>query len=85
MSTNGRSSLRHRPPAVIRSGEVYSLAELRHRLCWKEHAVRQARMAGLRLIRFGREKFCLGEDVLAFFRRLGDQQEQQANDGTEDR
>ncbi len=61
-------------PAVIRAGEVYSLAELRRRLGWQEHAVRQARAAGLPLITFGRQKFCLGTDVLAFFQRLGERQ-----------
>lgn len=63
-----------RAPAVIRSGEVYSLAELRRRLGWKEHAVRQARVNGLRLVVFGRAKYCLGSDVLEFFNRLAEQQ-----------
>jgi hypothetical protein len=62
-------------PAVIRSGEVYSLAELRRRLQWKEHAVRQARVNGLRLVTFGRQKYCLGEDALAFFRKLAERQQ----------
>jgi hypothetical protein len=53
-------------PAVIRAGEVSSLAELRRRPGWAEHSVRQARVAGLRLITFGRQKYCLGEDVLSF-------------------
>lgn len=58
-------------PGVIRDGEVYRLAELQRRLGWHEHAVRQARLAGLRLIPFGREKYVLGSDALEFFRRLG--------------
>jgi hypothetical protein len=64
-----------RAPAVIRSGEVYSLAELRRRLQWQEHAVRQARAAGLRLVTFGRQKFVLGSDVLLFFRTLAERRE----------
>lgn len=64
-----------RAPAVVRAGEVYSLAELRRRLGWHEHAVRQARVNGLRLVVFGRAKYALGEDVLAFFRRLADRQQ----------
>ena len=36
-----------RAPAVVRAGEVYSLAELRRRLGWQEHAVRQARIERL--------------------------------------
>ena len=75
-------------PAVIRAGELYSLAELRRRLRWKEHAVRQARVNGLRLISFGREKFCLGSDVLKFFERLGERQQagngERGNDDTDD-
>jgi hypothetical protein len=63
-----------RAPAVVRAGEVYSLAELRRRLGWQEHAVRQARVNGLRLVTFGRQKYCLGEDALAFFRKLADRQ-----------
>jgi hypothetical protein len=34
-----------------------------------------ARVAGLRLISFGREKFVLGQDVLEFFQRLGERQQ----------
>lgn len=64
-----------RSPAVVRSGEVYSLAELRRRLQWQEHSVRQARVNGLRLVVFGRAKYVLGEDVLAFFRRLAERQQ----------
>ena len=63
-----------RAPAVIRAGELYSLVELRRRLQWQEHAVRQARVSGLRLVTFGRAKYALGSDVLKFFERLADQQ-----------
>ena len=65
-----------RPPAVgvIRDGEVYRLQELQRRLGWGEHALRQAKVAGLRLVSFGRERYCLGSDALAFFDRLGKQQ-----------
>ena len=65
-----------RPPAVgvIRGDEVYRLQEFQRRFGWREHAVRQARAAGLRMISFGREKYILGADVLAFFRGLSDSQ-----------
>jgi hypothetical protein len=33
-----------------------------------------ARVAGLRLVVFGRAKYCLGSDVLKFFERLAEQQ-----------
>lgn len=65
------------PPStvgVVRDGELYSLRELARRLGWHEHALRQARAAGLPMIRFGKEKYILGADVLAFFRRLGERQ-----------
>jgi hypothetical protein len=60
----------------VRADEVLSLKELRRRFGWEEHAIRQARAAGLRFIRFGRECFVLGADVLEFFRQLADQQSQ---------
>jgi hypothetical protein len=72
-----------RSPAVVRAGEVYSLAELRRRLGWQEHAVRMARAAGLRLVTFGRAKYCLGEDVLAFFKRLAERQTDSRSTGGE--
>lgn len=62
-------------PAVVNRNEVYSLCELRRRLQWQEHAVRQARLAGLRFVIFGRQKFVLGSDVIDFFQRLAEQQE----------
>lgn len=65
---------RARPGGSIRGDELLRLAELKRRLGWGEHAVRQARKAGLRLIAFGREKYALGSDVLAFFGRLAEQQ-----------
>jgi len=58
---------------TVRADELLTLQELKKRLGWGEHAVRQARKAGLRLVRFGSSKYAIGADVLAFFRRLGDQ------------
>jgi hypothetical protein len=72
-----------RATAVIRADAVYSWAELRRRLGWAEHSGRQARTAGLRLVTFGRQKYCLGEDVLAFFRKLADRQQAAAARGGE--
>ena len=63
------------PTGSIRADEVLSLAELKRRLGWGEHATRQARAAGLRLIGFGRAKFVLGRDLIAWFDRLGDGRE----------
>ena len=61
------------PRGSIQAGEVMSLSELKRRLKWGEHAVRQARKAGLRLIAFGSQKYALGTDVLDFFRKLANQ------------
>jgi len=65
---------RPRPGGSVQAGEVLTLSELKRRLGWGEHATRQARRAGLRLIAFGREKYALGADVLSFFARLAEQQ-----------
>ena len=64
-----------RSPAVVSANAVYSWAELCRRFGWQEHAARQARIAGLRLVRFGRGKFALGSDVLKFFERLAERQQ----------
>ena len=72
-----------RAPAVISANAVYSWQELCRRLRWKEHAARQARVKGLRLVLFGREKFCLGSDVLKFFERLAEQQAESRSSGAE--
>ena len=57
---------------VICDGELYTLSEFRRRMDWQEHALRQARKAGLRVIPFGRAKYVLGSDALAFFERLAE-------------
>ena len=78
-STINRPPAPHKPakhgPAVISAHAVYSWAELRRRLGWAEHSGRQARIAGLRLVTFGRQKYCLGEDVVTYFRKLADRQQ----------
>jgi hypothetical protein len=65
---------------VIRADEVYSLREFARRFRWGEHALRQARAAGLRTATFGREKFVLGTDVLSFFHQLAERQTAVAQD-----
>jgi hypothetical protein len=71
-----------RSPAVISANAVYSWSELCRRFGWEEHAARQARVNGLRLVRFGRGKYALGSDVLKFFKRLAERQAQ-AQEGKE--
>ena len=70
MTTRTEKAKAPPPLGVIRSDEVYLLAEVRRRLGWQEHAVRQARKAGLRVRRFGRQDFILGHDLLVFFSEL---------------
>jgi hypothetical protein len=74
MKPKPRKPAKH-APAVVRAGEVYSLVELRRRLGWGQHYVRQARVAGLRLVTFGRNRYVLGSDVLDFFARLAARQQ----------
>ena len=74
-----------RPPADPTLGEiaadrVYTLKAFCRRLGWKEHAVRQARVAGLRMICWGREKLILGSDFLVFVQGLADRQTATARD-----
>ena len=38
-------------------------------------------MKGLRLVVFGRQKYALGSDVLAFFQRLADRQTDNRSNG----
>jgi hypothetical protein len=57
-------------PGVIRRGELYRLREFVRRLGWGEHAIRQAREAGLKMICFGREKYVLGDHAVEFFESL---------------
>jgi len=58
----------------IRADEVVSLSEFRRRFHLGEHFIRQFRKNGLRFVRFGREDFVLGRDVLDFFEKLGAEQ-----------
>ena len=55
----------------IRSDEVLPVAVLRERFGWGKHAVREARKAGLQVVRFGRADYVTGRAVLEFFEKLG--------------
>ncbi len=57
----------------IRADEVYPLRDACRRLGWRAHALRQAKLKGFRTILFGRERYVLGRDVLAFFEKLADE------------
>ena len=53
-------------PGHITADSLYTLAEIQDRLKLGQHAMRQARRAGLKVRRIGRRAFVLGRDVMAF-------------------
>lgn len=62
------------PSGSIRADEVLSLGELQQRFKWGYKSSRHAQSMGLPTVELGRQKFCLGEDVIQFFRKLADAQ-----------
>ena len=52
------------------SDELLTVSELCKRLKWGRRSRAKAIEEGLRVIRHGRIDYCIGEDVLAYFRRL---------------
>jgi len=57
-------------PGVISANELYTRPELMRRLACKDQALRNMESEGLRPIPRGRQKFYLGQDVIAFFAEL---------------
>ena len=53
-------------PGFVTADSLYTLAEIQERMKLGQHAMRQARRAGLRVRRIGRRAFVLGRDLLAF-------------------
>lgn len=53
-------------PGLVAGDTLYTLAEIQDRLKLGQHAMRQARRAGLRVRRIGRRGYVLGRDVLEF-------------------
>ena len=53
-------------PGLVTADSLYTLTEIQDRLKLGQHAMRQARRAGLRVRRIGRRAFVLGRDVMAF-------------------
>jgi hypothetical protein len=51
-------------PGHVNADALYTLAEIQQRLKLGQHAMRQARRAGLRVRRVGRRAFVLGKDVM---------------------
>lgn len=53
-------------PGLVTADALYTLAEIQDRLKLGQHAMRQARRAGLRVRRIGRRAYVLGRDLMAF-------------------
>ncbi len=66
-------------PGVIDGTAIYTLGEFQDRLKLGQHAMRQARRAGLPVRRVGRRGYILGSDALEFFRRVGVPDSQEAS------
>jgi hypothetical protein len=64
------------PPAFgsIVAGEIVLVRELCRRLNWERKTLSHAKQEGLITIRFGRSDYVRGDDVLAFFGKLAEQQ-----------
>lgn len=60
--------------------EVMTMREFGRRLGLAQYACSDAQRRGLRTILFGRTKFVLGQDVIAWFRRLAEEQESTGRD-----
>lgn len=61
-----QSGGRHSPPSFIDPGHLYTLADVKARLGWRDAAFRAAVRAGLKTHRSGKRVFVLGSDVVAF-------------------
>jgi len=53
-------------PGHITGDALYTLEEIRERLKLGDHAMRQARRAGLRVRRIGRRGYVLGSEIIQF-------------------
>jgi hypothetical protein len=60
------SSAQPEPAGLITADALYTLGEIQQRLKLGQHAMRQARRAGLPVRRIGRRAYVLGRDVIAF-------------------
>ena len=65
---------RPEPAGSVLPGEILSLAALKARFSWRDHAVRSARRNGLKFVRVGRQHFTTGAWILAFLDELDRQQ-----------
>jgi hypothetical protein len=61
---------RHQPPGEVLHGAIYTAKELKARMGWTDSSMRSARRRGLIVRRDGKRVFVLGEDFIAFIKKL---------------
>jgi hypothetical protein len=59
-------------PGVIRADEAYTLMEFRRRCGLGQHAWRQLRNSGFRIVEIGRKRFVLGQDFIDYLKGISD-------------
>ena len=70
--------------APILADAVYNKRALCAGLQWEHRTFRHAVQEGLRIIAFGKQRFILGKDVLAFFEKLAERQNNKEEGGQPD-
>ena len=71
------ASTERQPAGEIRADTLYLAVEFRRRLGWGMKSYRHAKRKGMRTIKFARSEFVLGADILEFFARLAEEQQEQ--------
>ena len=62
------------PSGSVRADEVLSLSELQKRFSLGYKGTALAQKLGLKTVVLGRQKFCIGRQVIQFFEQLSEQQ-----------
>lgn len=60
-------------PGVIEPGTLYLVEEARGRLRIGDWGWRKMRRAGLKVVRQGKRAYVFGDDLLAYFAKLGEE------------
>jgi hypothetical protein len=67
----------------VNASEIYTMREAGRRLAMAHKLLCDAQRQGLRTILFGRQKYVLGSDLIAFFRGLAERQAGEREGGGE--
>ena len=78
-ATDAPTARRQKRPAMRRLGsvcadEVLTREEFGHRMGMEDKTLRHCERAGLRVVSFGRRKYVLGSDAIAFFEAQANKQ-----------